>query len=581
MRGLTAGVLSALLTAQGCSRPTSGSSPPDPVILRFTDVTASSGIDFIHRNGASGTKYLIETMGSGVCVLDYDGDGLPDLYFVQSAPLPGARPDPLLHASLFRNLGNGKFVETTESSGTGNFGHYGMGCAVGDVDNDGDEDLYVTNFGPNTLYRNNGDGTFTDVSRRAGVDNALWGTAAAFADYDNDGNLDLFVANYLDFTMAGHKRCGDAARRLVSYCHPDAYDSVPNVLYRNRGDGTFDDVTREAGLWNLRGKGLGAVWIDYDGDGDPDLYVANDSVPNFLYRNEGDGTFTDVTLLSGTGYSEEGRPQAGMGVDASDVDGDGRIDLFVTNLSNETNELYRNNGDGTFSIATNRMGLGAPSLLYVGFGTAFFDADNDADLDLYVTNGHVLDDIELFSDSITYREPDLLFINEGDARFQERGREVGSIFQEKDVGRGVALLDFDSDGRLDVALSRNQSRARLLHNETVSRHHYLELKLQGTRSNRDGIGAWLALHAAARTFVAERHGGSSYLSAHEGIVHFGLGNFAGPVSVEVRWPSGIQEEFAGLRVDGQTTLIEGSGRPAPPRPRESRTSLGKGAAAGK
>jgi len=559
MRTLMALLLSALLAAAGCSRSTSMPSPPDPVVMRWTDVTSSSGIDFVHRNGASGTKYLIETMGSGVCVLDYDRDGLPDLYFVQSAPLPGAPPDPLLHASLYRNEGGGKFVETTRSSGTGNHGRYGMGCAVGDVDNDGDEDLYVTNFGPNTLYRNNGNGTFTEVGRKAGVDNSLWGTSAAFADYDSDGDLDLFVANYLDFTMAGHKRCGDAARKLISYCHPDAYDSVPNVLYRNRGDGTFEDVTRQAGLWNLEGKGLGAVWTDYDQDGDPDLYVANDSVRNFLYRNNGDGTFTDVTLLAGTGYSEEGRPQAGMGVDAGDVDGDGRMDLFVTNLSNETNELYRNNGDGTFSIATNAAGLGAPSLLFVGFGTTFLDADNDSDLDLYVTNGHVLDDIELFSDSITYRERDFLFVNNGHARFAERGREAGPFFQENDVGRGVALLDFDSDGRMDIALTRNQSRARLLHNETASHHHFLELKLVGTKSNRDGIGAWIAVKAAGRTLVAERRGGSSYLSAHQGLVHFGLGTFAGPVKVEIRWPSGLREVFATLAADRETTLTEGSG----------------------
>ena len=552
-------VLLLLCLAQaGCSSPPPRTPPGNSVVPRFADVTAASGVEFLHRTGAAGMKYLIETMGSGVCVIDYDADGRPDLYFVQSAPLPGAPADPLLHASLFRNLGNGKFSEVTRAAGVGNPGHYGMGCAVADVDNDGDEDLYVTNFGPNTLYRNNGDGTFTDVSRSAGVDNALWGSAAAFADYDRDGDLDLFVGNYLDFTLAKHKRCGDVARNLISYCHPDAYDSVPNVLYRNNGDGTFTDVTRQAGLWNLEGKTLGALWTDFDRDGDPDLFVANDSVRNFLYRNEGNGTFTEVTLQSGTGYSEEGRPEAGMGVDAADVQGRGLMDLFVTHLSNEVNELYLNNGDGTFTNGTNAAGLGAPSLLYVGWGTAFFDADNDADPDLYVTNGHVMDDIEAYSDSITYRERDFLFVNDGTGHFQEMGLQAGDLFRELEVGRGVAVLDFDRDGKMDVALTRNGSRARLLHNQTATANHWLSLLLRGQKSNRDGIGAWITLIAGGKRQVAERRSGSSYLSASQGMVHFGLGSAAGPAQVEVSWPSGRRETFR-LEVDRLVTLTEGSG----------------------
>ena len=557
-----------LLALAGCSRSGTPADPVKPVLVRFADATASSGLEFLHRTGAAGTKYLIETMGSGVCVLDYDSDGRPDLYLVQSAPLPGSPPDPLLHASLFRNLGDGRFAEVTGQAGAGNPGRYGMGCAVGDMDNDGDPDLYVTNFGPNALYRNDGDGTFTDVGRKARVDDALWGTAAAFADYDADGNLDLFVANYLDFTPAKHRRCGDTARGLISYCHPDAYEGVPNVLYRNDGDGTFSDLTREAGLWTREGKGLGAIWTDYDSDGDPDLYVANDSVRNFLFRNEGDGTFSDVTLLSGTGYSEEGRPEAGMGVDAADVNGDGRMDLFVTNLSNEVNELYLNNGDGTFQFGTNPSGLGAPSLLYVGFGTAFFDADNDGDSDLYVTNGHVMDDIEAYSDSITYRERDFLFVNDGRGRFAERGQEAGTFFREVDVGRGVAVLDYDGDGRLDVALTRNGGRARLLHNETTSPNHWLSVRLQGRKSNRDGIGAWITATGGGKRRVAERRGGSSYLSASEGAVHFGLGSSPAPLDLEVRWPSGLVEIFGGVRVDQRLTLTEGTGTPRAGRRKE-------------
>lgn len=552
-----------LLSLGRCAR-SSPPSPPKPAVdpVKFTDVTRAAGIDFRHRNGAAGMKYLIETMGSGVCAFDYDSDGLTDLYFVQSAPLPGAAPDPLLHASLFKNLGGGRFQEVTARAGVGNAGRYGMGCAVADIDNDGDPDLYVTNFGPNTLYRNNGDGTFSDVSRASHTDNPLWGTAAAFADYDSDGDLDLFVGNYLDFTLAKHKRCGDVARHLISYCHPDAYESVPNALYRNDGHGVFTDVTREAGLWNLEGKTLGALWTDFDGDGDVDLFVANDSVRNFLYRNNGNGTFTEVTLASGTGYSEEGRPEAGMGVDAADVDGDGRMDLFVTHLSNEVNELYLNHGDGTFTNGTNAAGLGAPSLLLVGWGTAFFDADNDADPDLYVTNGHVMDDIEQYSDSITYRERDMLFVNDGKGRFADAGSAAGPFFLERDVGRGMTILDFDGDGSLDVALNRNGSGAKLLRNETRSGNHWITLRLRGTKSNRDGIGAWITLRSGVRRQVAERRSGFSYLSDADGSIHFGLGPNPGPVEAEVRWPSGLKEVFRALTPDRFVTLTEGTGQPA-------------------
>ena len=556
----------ALLAALAAcaSPPPAAQRPPDPgTRIRFTDVTEASGIRFLHRHGGTGLKYLIETMGAGVCVLDYDGDSYPDLYEVQSAPLPGAPADPLLYAALYRNNRDGTFTDVTEEAGAGNAGRYGQGCAVGDVDNDGDSDLYVTNFGPNSLYRNNGDGTFTEVGRKAGVDDPLWGTSAAFADYDRDGFLDLFVANYLDFTLAKHKRCGDVARKLISYCHPDAYEGVPSVLYRNNGDGTFTDATRKAGLWNTEGKGLGVVWLDYDRDGDSDLYVANDSVRNFLYQNNGDGTFTDVTLFSGTGYSEEGRPEAGMGVDSADADGDGRMDLFVTNLSNEVNELYRNNGDGTFTIATNQAGLGEVSLLFLAFGAEFLDADNDGDMDLYVTNGHVMDDIEAYSDSISTRERDFIFENVGGGRFLERGPQAGPFFRIQDMGRGMAILDYDRDGRLDVALSRNGGRARLLHNDTPGPNHFLALNLRGTRSNRDGTGACVEVTVDDRLIAVERQGGSSYESASEGTVHLGLGGHGGPVAVEARWPSGLVESFADIKPDQFLTLEEGTGSPRP------------------
>jgi enediyne biosynthesis protein E4 len=552
--------LGFVLVLSGCARGDAPSAPAATPRLRFADATGPAGIRFVHRHGGEGKKYLIETMGPGVCVLDFDGDGLPDLFLVQSAPLPEAPPDPALHSVLYRNHGDGTFTDVTREAGVGNVGRYGMGCAVGDVDNDSDPDLYVTNFGPNALYRNNGDGTFTEIGKEAGVDDPRWGASAAFADYDGDSHLDLFVTNYLDFTLAKHKRCGDVARNLISYCHPDAYEGIPDVLYRNNGDGTFTDVTRRAGLWSREGKGLGAVWTDFDRDGDPDLFVANDSVRNFLFQNNGDGTFSDVTLLAGVGYSEEGRPEAGMGVDAGDADGDGLMDLFVTHLSNEVNELYRNNGDGTFSIATHASGLGEPSLLYVGWGTFFLDADDDGDPDLFVTNGHVMDDIEAYSDSITYLEPDFLFENLGSGRYVLRGDDAGAFFREKAAGRGAAVLDYDRDGRLDIALTRNNAPARLLHNETVTGNHWLSVRLRGTRSNRDGIGAWLTLKSSGGTQVAERRGGSSYLSASEGLVHFGLGRARAPLRLEVRWPSGLTEAFTDLVEDRTVSISEGSGR---------------------
>jgi len=556
---LPVAVVPLLAVLSGCAPPATERPIDTSGGIRFADATERSGLRFVHLHGGTGRKYLIETMGAGVCVIDFDGDGLLDLYEVQSAPLPEAPPDPSLHSVLYRNNGDGTFSDLTARAGVANAGRYGMGCAVADFNNDSDSDLYVTNFGPNALYRNNGDGTFSEVGRAAGVDDPRWGTSAAFVDYDGDGSLDLFVANYLDFTLAKHKRCGDVARKLVSYCHPDAYDGVANVLYHNNGDGTFSDLTKKAGLWSKEGKGLGVVWTDIDADGDPDLYIANDSVRNFLFRNNGNGTFSDATLLAGVGYSEEGRPEAGMGVDAGDVDGDGRMDLFVTNLSNEVNELYRNNGNGTFTIATDSAGLGEPSLLFVGFGTTFLEADNDGDQDLYVTNGHVMDDIESYSDAITYRERDFIFENLGDGRFAERGKTAGPFFLERAVGRGVAVLDFDRDGRMDLALSRNGGLAALLHNETARERHWISLRLRGTRSNHDAIGAWVTLVAPGRTQVAELRGGSSYLSASEATVHFGLGGEAGPVLLKVRWPSRLVETFHVPRTDRFVALVEGTG----------------------
>jgi hypothetical protein len=524
----------------------------------FTEIAASAGVRFRHVAGRTPEKNMIETMGSGVCFLDYDGDSDADLFFVQSGPVPGAAGARTGHV-LYRNDGKGSFTDVSASAGVAGTG-FGMGCAAGDFDNDGDEDLYVTQFGPNLLYRNNGNGTFTEVGKKAGVDYPLWSTSAAFADYDADGRLDLFVANYVDFAMNNNRWCGDSQRRIRAYCHPDAYEGVPDVLYHNNGDGTFTDVTKKAGLTERWGKGLGAVFSDLDDDGDLDLFVAKDSVPNALYRNNGNGTFTDVTLDSNTGYSEDGRPEAGMGTDAGDYDGDGRFDLFVVHLSGEVNELYRNQGGMRFQVATYPAGIAEVGVLWVGFGTNFFDYDNDGDQDLYVANGHIVDNIPLFNDSLSYAQRDFLMENNGAGRFKEVGRRHGAYFSQAFVSRGMALADIDSDGDLDVAVSNNDQPAVLLRNDGGNSRHYLRIRLKGERSNRDGIGAKVTVSAGGRKQIDELRSGTSYLSQNELVLHFGLAGASKADQVEIRWPSGRKQVLRDVAADRTIVVEEAGGR---------------------
>jgi hypothetical protein len=535
-----------------------------PAAPYFTDVTAQSGISFRHVHGGSGTKYIAETMGSGVCWFDADGDGRPDLFLVNGASLPGFKAAAPPRDALYRNNGDGTFTDITARSGIHDPGArpgetgYGMGCAAGDVDNDGDADLYVTNFGPNVLYRNNGDGTFTDVTARAGVGDPRWGASCAFADYDADGWLDLYVANYLDFTVEKNVFCGSWKRGRPSYCHPDAYAAAPHVLYRNRGDGTFEDATQKAGVRRTDGKGMGVVWGDYDGDGDVDLYVANDSTPNFLFMNSGDGTFRDATLTGGAAFSEEGKTQAGMGTDAGDYDGDGDLDLFVTNLDMEYNALYRNTGRGTFEDFSFPSGVAEPSMRDVGFGARFFDFDNDADLDIFVGNGHILDDIEDYNDVLSYQQPSQLLENVG-GRYRDATAAAGPAVQARGVVRGVAMADYDADGDLDVALSESNRPARLLRNERGQDSSWLEIDLAGTRSNRDGIGARVTLLALGRRQIQEVRSGTSYCSQHELRLHFGLGGAGSYDGIEIRWPSGLAERFPGGAARRVIRLEEGKG----------------------
>ena len=564
-----------LLTAGSAAAPQPASTPPAAPVPApaprtapgFVDVTRQSGITFRHVHGGSGTKYIVETMGSGACWFDYDRDGRPDLYLVNGAPLPGFKAAETPRSALYRNLGDGRFADVTERARLAEPG-YGMGCAAGDVDNDGDLDLYVTRFGPNALYINNGDGTFAEIGARAGVDDARWGASAAFADYDADGRLDLYVANYLDFTIENNVYCGDWRRGLRSYCHPDAYKAPTHVLYRNRGDGTFEDVTRRAGVQRTDGKGMGVVWGDYDNDGDADLYVANDSTPNFLFMNNGDGTFHDATLSGGAAFSEEGKTQAGMGTDAGDYDGDGDLDLFVTNLDMENNSLYVNDGRGRFEDRSFPAGVAEPSFLMVGFGTHFFDFDNDGDLDLFVGNGHILDDAHQYNDMVTYEQPSQLYENIG-GRYRDAADLAGPAVQARGVVRGVAMADYDADGDLDVALSENNRPARLLRREGKGIGTWLGVDLTGVRSNRDGIGARLTLRAGGRQMIQEVRGGASYCSQHDLRAHFGLGRVASFEWLEVRWPSGLRERFPGGPAGRILRLKEGAGSPSSQGPSQA------------
>ncbi|MCH8956636.1 CRTAC1 family protein [candidate division KSB1 bacterium] len=496
-------------------------------------------------------------MGSGCAFFDYDNDGDLDIYLVNGAPLPGYSAKETPTNMLYQNQGDGRFTDVTKQAGVGDTG-YGIGCAVADYNNDGFVDIFLTNFGTNVLYRNNGDGTFSDVTLAARVDDDNWSASAAFLDYDNDGDLDLYVVNYVNFTIKNHIKCGQGSRGIRAYCHPNAYDGVADILYRNNGDGTFSDVTMKAGIYNPSGKGLGVVCGDIDNDGDQDIYVANDKTPNFLFRNNGDGTFSEMGLQSGVGYNEDGVSEAGMGVDLGDYDGDGYLDIFVTNFSNETNTLYQNQRSGFFRDMTYVSGLGISSLLSLGFGTNFFDFDLDGDLDIYVTNGHVLDNVELFKDNITYAQPDQLFGNNGQGFFTDVSEKLGRDFQIAKVGRGAAFGDYDNDGDIDVLISNNNQTANLFRNDSGNHNNWLKIKTVGTKSNRDGIGARVKVVSGSLVQIEEVRSAGSYLSANDLRLTFGLEKLNKIDSVEIRWPSGLTESYRDLPVNHLLILKEGA-----------------------
>ncbi len=526
--------------------------------IAFENVAAAVGISFTHTNGASPDKYLVETMGSGGVLFDYDNDGLLDAFLVDGGSIADTTVNARARHRLYKNAGKGVFKDVSESAGISHR-EYGQGACAGDVDNDGRIDLYITNYGPNELYRNGGNGTFTDITRAANVGAAGWSTSCAFFDMDGDGDLDLFVTNYLDAVQRNNRFCGDPQRRIRVYCHPLVYPSVPNVLYRNDGMGTFTDVTTAAGLSKFLGNGLGVAVGDYDDDGRPDVFVANDSVPNFLFHNEGGGRFSEVGLLAGVAVARDGKPRAGMGTEFGDYDGDGKLDLVVTNHEFESTSLFHNDGRGAFVDVTLEAGISSPTLPFVGFGLALADVDNDADLDLAIVNGHVIDNTAMFRAGSSHAQRKLLFQNTNGRRFTEISRQAGPGFARDDVGRTLLAGDLDNDGDIDIVVTNNGGPAEVLRNNGGSARNSIEVRVIGSRSNRDGLGARVTLTAGGRTQVREVKSGSSYLGQNDLRAQAGLGDSARVDRIDVRWPAGTIETVRDLPANQIVTITEGRG----------------------
>ena len=525
----------------------------------FRDIASAAGIKFQCEGSPTSQKYLIETMPGGVAAFDYDGDGNIDLYFVNGAALgdpqpPGTPPqktDSKYWNRLFRNNGDGTFRDVTEKAGVqGN--SYGMGAAVADYDNDGRPDLYVTNFGRNILYHNNGDGTFTDVTATAGVGARGWSSSAAFLDYDNDGWLDLVVTQYLDWSFENNPVCGARERR--GYCHPNQFRKLPHILYHNNRDGTFTDVSKESGIAAHPGYGLGVAVNDYDGDGFPDILVANDNVPEQLFHNLGNGKFEEVALELGLAYDDEGKTFSGMGVDFADYNNDGLPDVFIGSLGNEQYALFRNT-KGSFDYVTNHSGVGRISMLHSGWGLKFVDTDNDGWKDVFVAQGHVMDNINTISPPLRYREPMLLMHNEA-GEFKDISARSGRPFQIPLSARGAAFADFNNDGFIDIAVSVLNGPALLLRNGGNA-NHYLIVNTVGTASNRDGIGAKLrAVGKSGLQQFGYVSTAGSYQSASDKRVHFGLGHDASLDLLEIRWPSGKLQTLRNVLADRIITVME-------------------------
>jgi hypothetical protein len=548
-----------ILLACGCGDSSTPSGPVAAVSLPsdvvFTEVTSAAGLDFVHHNGRSQQKYLPETLGSGCAFFDYNNDGLPDIFLVNSRPWTAQAER--ITGKLYRNDGDGKFSDVTAGSGL-DVELYGLGVAAGDYDNDGNVDLYITVLDGDKLFRNLGNGKFGDVTRAAGIDNARFATSAAWLDFDLDGHLDLFVANYVDWSIEKDIYCTlDGSNK--TYCTPESYSGQPSRLYRNLGDGKFEDVSEAAGVADPTAKALGLVVFDYDSDGWPDVFQANDTQPNKLYRNEGDGTFSEHGLSAGIAFAEDGKARGAMGVDAADYDRSGRPHLLVGNFANEMLNLFHNEGNGLFVDEAPTSDIGRDSLLSLTFGTFFFDYDLDGQLDIFCANGHLDEEINRVQPTVKFEQAPLLFRNLGAGKFDLANNDVGEDLQQPLVARGAAYADYDRDGDLDVLVTTNNGAAHLFRNDGGNANSFLRVRLEGTKTNRDGIGATVTVRGKSGEQRVMVRSGSSYCSQSEAVATFGLGADIVVDSLDVKWPGGAVETFSDIEPNREIVVVEGSG----------------------
>jgi hypothetical protein len=540
--------------------------PPGPQArspVTFTNVTTQSGVNFIHASSKTSAKYLLETMGGGIAIFDYDNDGRMDLYFTNGAALkqPMSKDDlpdksqPKYWNRLFQQKPDGTFTDVAERAGLRGVG-YSMGVAAADYDNDGFVDLFVSGYKADRLYHNNGDGTFSDVSTKLPKINDGWSTSAGWFDYDHDGRLDLFIARYMEWDFeSGAMFCGGPTSALRAYCHPDNFKGAANILLHQRSDGAFEDVSKSSGIADPSSKGLGVAFADFDNDGWTDVFVANDSVRQSLYRNKGDGTFEDIAVISGAAYDEDGRTFAGMGIDTADFDNDGYVDVFITTLSNEKYALYRNNGDLSFTYVTNTTGVGQITLLNAGWGARFVDVDNDGLRDLFVAQSHVLDTVEKSTAYLKYKQPLLLMTNTGKG-FANVSATAGAAFNAPVAARGAAFGDLNNDGQLDAVLNVLDDAPVILRNMGTL-HHWIGITLSGTKSNRNGIGARVTVtNATGQKLIVDAGTAGSYLSSNDPRIVVGLGNAKAVRSIEVRWPSGRVQTILAPAIDRYLRITE-------------------------
>lgn len=531
--------------------------------VRFEEVAEKAGIDFQHVSGGAKKDFILESVGGGVALLDYDNDGWMDIYLVNGSTFEAQEKingNPIYRNKLFRNQHNWTFVDVTDQAGVGNAG-WGMGAAIADFDNDGFPDIYVTNFGKNILYHNNGDSTFSDVTQKAGVAAGKWSTGAAWGDYDRDGDLDLYVTRYVDFDRAQTPPKGSTKfcqyRGVAVQCGPRGLKGLSDILYRNNGDGTFTDVTQQAlGIKLPEYYGFTPLWVDINGDNWPDIFVANDGTPNLLYKNRGDGTLEEIGALSGCAYSGDGREQAGMGADFGDYDRDGKVDIFITTFSNDYNTLFHNEGRGEFRDATEDAKLVAVSWNELGWAAKFFDFDLDGWLDLFVTNGHVYPEVDKWQMEAGYRQHPQLLHNQYKT-FRDVTAEAGADLMRKLSGRGAAFGDLDNDGDVDIVVNNIDGKPSLLRCDSWHSRRWIMLSLQGTRSNRDAIGAKVRLRAAGIEQFQEVHQSGGFLSSNDIRVHFGLGESSTVDELEISWPSGLVQKFKGLNTNRVLKIKEG------------------------